>query len=446
MKDLTVGKESKVIFQFAMPLLLANVFQQLYQIIDSVIVGNYLGKEALGAVGASFPLIFALISLIIGITIGTTIIIAQYFGAKNMENVKRAIDTMFIVTFFASIIVTIIGLIFSDDIFRLIKLPEEIMPQAKEYFNIYMGGIIFLFGFNATNAILRGLGDSKTPLVFIVISNIINILLDLLFVVVFKWGISGVAIATVIAYGLTFVAGIIYLNKYHSFVKLNLSKIRFNKSIFKKSVYIGLPMGLQQMFVAVGMIALFSIVNDFGIDVVAAYSVAVRIDSFAILPAMNFAAALTTFVGQNIGANKPERVRRGLISTLLMSSIISVAITAVVVFFGKTIIAWFTPDIKVIEIGVKYLVIVSSFYIVFSSMFVINAVFRGAGDAIIPMFITLIALWLVRIPISWYLSRDMGEVGIWWGIPLAWLFGIMLSTTYYFTGRWKRKVIVKHEN
>ncbi len=444
MKDLTVGKESRVILYFAIPLLLGNVFQQLYQIVDSIIVGNYIGKEALGAVGASFPVIFALISLVMGITIGTTIIIAQYFGAKNMDNVKRAIDTVFIVMFFASILVTILGITFSDEIFRLIKLPEDIVPHAKKYFNIYMAGIIFLFGFNGINAILRGLGDSKTPLVFIVISNIINILLDMLFVVVFKWGIEGVAIATVIAYGLTFIAGIIYLNKYHSFIKLNIFKIKFDKPIFKKSIYIGLPTGLQQMFVAVGMIAMFRIVNDFGTDVVAAYSVAGRIDSFAILPAMNFSAALSTFVGQNLGANKPERVKRGLISTLFMSAIISVIITAIAVFYGESLMSWFTPDGNVIKIGVSYLVIVSSFYIIFSSMFVINAVFRGAGDTLVPMFITLLALWLVRIPISYYLSRDMGEIGIWWGVPMAWIFGVLCSTIYYFIGRWKRKVVVNY--
>lgn len=446
MKDLSVGKEHRVILNFAIPLLLGNVFQQLYNVVDSIVVGNYLGKEALGAVGASFPILFSLISLVIGLAMGTTIIISQYFGAKDMTNVKKAIDTMFFVLAIASLIVTAIGLLFSDDIFRLIKLPEEIMPQAKLYFNIYISGVILMFGFNGTNAILRGLGDSKTPLVFMVISSVINIGLDILFVVVFGWGIEGVAIATIIAQGGAFISGMIYLNRYHSFIKINFLKLDFDRFIFRKSLYIGLPSGLQQMFVAVGMTALFRIVNDFGTDVVAAYSVAGRIDSFALLPAMNFAAALSTFVGQNLGANKPERVRKGLISTIYMSSIVSISITLIAVFLGRILMSWFTKDANVIAIGYDYLIIVSSFYIVFSSMFMVNAVFRGAGDTIVPMFITLLALWLVRIPISWFLSQQIGETGIWWGVPIAWTFGLTLSIIYYFTNRWKSKVVVKHNN
>lgn len=443
MNDLSVGKEYKVILNFAIPMLLGNVFQQLYNVVDSIVVGNYLGKEALGAVGASFPILFTLISLVIGIAMGTTIIISQFFGAKEMDNVRKAIDTMFVVLGIASVIVTFIGLTFSEEIFRLIKLPEEIIPQALKYFNIYIGGIILSFGFNGINAILRGLGDSKTPLVFMIISSLINIGLDLLFVVVFGWGIEGVAIATIIAQGGAFISGMIYLNRYHSFININFLKLSFDKFIFKKSLFIGLPTGLQQMFVALGMSALFRIVNDFGTDVVAAYSAAGRIDSFALLPAMNFSAALSTFVGQNLGANKPERVRNGLISTMLMSAVISITITLVAVFFGETLMGWFTKDANVIAIGHEYLIIVSSFYLIFTTMFIVSAVFRGAGDTIPPMFITLLALWIIRIPVSWVLSQSMGETGIWWGVPIAWTFGLALSIAYYFTGRWKRKVIVK---
>lgn len=443
MRDLSVGKEHRVILTFAIPMLLGNIFQQLYNVVDSMVVGKFLGKEALGAVGASFPILFILISLVIGIGMGTTIIISQYFGAKEMNNVRKAIDTMFLVLGIASVLITAIGLTFSEEIFRLIKLPEEILPQAKLYFNIYISGTIMMFGFNGINSILRGLGDSKTPLVFMIVSSVINIGLDLLFVVVFGWGIEGVAIATIIAQGGAFISGIIYLNKYHSFININFLKLTFDKFIFKKSLYIGLPTGMQQMFVALGMTALFRIVNDYGTDVIAAYSVAGRIDSFALLPAMNFSAALSTFVGQNLGANKPERVRNGLISTLLMSSIISIVITIVAVFFGEFLMGWFTNDVNVIAIGHQYLIIVSSFYLIFTSMFIVSAVFRGAGDTIVPMFITLLALWVIRIPVSWFLSQSMGEVGIWWGVPIAWTFGLSLSIAYYFTGRWKRKVIVR---
>lgn len=442
MKDLTTGKEGSLILKFALPMLLGNVFQQLYNIVDSIIVGNFIGKEALAAVGASFPIIFAFLSLIIGIASGSTIVIAQYFGAKDLEKVKRTINTLFIFLFFASIAISIIGISFSEEIFRLLKLPEEIIPQAKTYFNIFMAGVIVSFGFNGTSAILRGLGDSKTPLYFLIISTFINIGLDLLFVLVLKMGIAGVAIASVIAQGGAFFTAIIYLNRTHKIVRFSFKDLKFDRDIFKKSVRIGLPTGLQQTFVALGMMALISIVNGFGTDVIAAYSVATRIDSIASLPAMNFAAALATFVGQNIGAKKIDRVRAGFIATLKMSSIISVVVSVSVLLFSSSIISIFTDDPEVIRIGKEYLIIVSAFYIVFTAMFTISGVMRGAGDTLIPMFISLIALWVIRIPGAWILSKKLGEIGIWWAIPMGWFVGFALSYIYYLTGNWKKKSVV----
>ena len=442
MKDLTTGKEGSLILKFALPMLLGNVFQQLYNIVDSIIVGNFIGKEALAAVGASFPIIFVFLSLIIGIASGSTIVIAQYFGAKDIEKVKRTIDTLFIFLFFASIVISIVGVIFSEDIFRMLKLPEEIIPQATTYFNIFIGGVIVSFGFNGTSAILRGLGDSKTPLYFLIVSTFINIGLDLLFVLVFKWGIAGVAIASVIAQGGAFLTAIIYLNRNHKIIRFSFTKMVFDKDIFKKSIRIGLPTGLQQTFVAVGMTALISIVNTFGTNVIAAYSVVMRISSLASLPAMNFAAALSSFVGQNIGAKKIERVRPGFISTLKMSSLVSIIVSAFVLLGSGFLMNLFTNDAEVIRIGKEYLMIVGAFYVIFSAMFSISGVMRGAGDTLIPMFISLIALWIVRIPSAWLLSREFGEVGIWWAMQIGWLVGFVLSYIYYLTGNWKKKVIV----
>lgn len=445
MKDLSVGKESRLIWHFALPMLLGNVFQQMYNIVDSIIIGNYLGKQALAAVGASFPIIFILISMVIGFASGATIIIAQYFGSKNLEKVKRTIDTLYIFLFFASIFLSIIGIIFNDEIFRLVDLPEDVLPYAKLYLNVYLSGLIFFFGFNGTAAILRGLGDSKTPLYFLMISTVMNIAFDLLFVVVFKWGIAGVAVATIIAQGGAFITAIFYLNRTHKVVRLTLRDLVFDYEIFRKSIRIGLPSGLQQTVVAVGMLALIWIVNLFGTDVIAAFAVAMRIDSLAALPAMNFAAALSTFVGQNLGANKPERVRAGLIATLKMTSVVSVTITIIAIVFSKPLIAAFTDDPEVIRIGAQYLVIVSSFYILFSTLFVFNGVMRGAGDTIIPMFITLFALWVVRIPVSYFLSQEIGVTGIWWGSPVGWFAGMVLSILYYFSGRWKKKAVIKYD-
>lgn len=445
MQDLTEGKPGRLIFRFATPMLIGNVFQQVYNVTDSIIVGKFLGKEALAAVGASFPLIFLLISLIIGIASGSTIIISQHFGAKNIEKVKRTIDTMYIFLFFASLLIMIVGILFSGTIFRLIKLPEELIPDASLYLNVYLTGSLFFFGFNGTSAILRGLGDSKTPLYFLIISTIANIFFDLLFVVVFKWGISGAAIATVIAQAGAFVTTVIYLNRTHPIINLSWRKLNWDREIFRSSVRIGLPTGFQQTFVSLGMIALLRIVNDFGTNVIAAYSVAGRIDGMAALPAMNFSQALSTYVGQNIGAKKMDRVRQGLLSTLNMSTWTAIITTILIIIFRYPLMALFVSDQAVIQIGGEYLLIVASFYIFFSGMFVIGGVMRGAGDTLIPMFITLFSLWIIRIPLAAVLSKYIGVTGIWWAIPIAWFMGMSLSFLYYRTGKWKKKSIIRIE-
>lgn len=445
MKDLTAGKEWKVILQFAFPMLLGNVFQQLYNVVDSIIVGNFLGKEALASVGASFPVIFVMISLVIGITMGITIIISQYYGAKNFEKVKTAIDTMNIFLFFTSIFLSILAYFLSEPIFRLIKLPEELMADAVIYFRWFTSGFILMFGYNTVAAILRGLGDSKTPLYFLIISTIVNIVLDILFVVVLKFGVASVALATVIANGVAFLTAILYLNKKHEMIRIKFRNLVFDKEIFRQSIRIGLPSGIQQSFVALGMMALYWIVNDFGTDAIAAYSVAHRLDSFAGMPAMTLGSALSTFVGQNLGANKMSRVKKGMHATWIISIITSLLVFLSMILFKENFMAAFNQDPRVIEIGASYLMIVSGFYVVFSSMFTINGVLRGAGATIIPMFSTLIALWVLRIPLSYYMSQDMGTDGIWWGIPIAWAFGFIMSYIYYLSGKWKNKGVVKYD-
>jgi len=446
MTDFTVGNERKLILKFTIPMLLGNVFQQFYQIIDSIIVGHNLGKEALAAVGASFPIIFLLISLIIGIASGGTIIISQFYGAKEPEKVRRTIDTMYIFVIIAGIITGGLGILFSENIFHLIKLPSEIIPQAKIFMNVYMTGMVFFFLFNGTSSILRGLGDSKTPLYFLIIANVTNIIFVFLFIKVFHWGIAGAAWATVLSQAGAAITIIWYLNRTHDLVKLNTWRLVFDKDIFYKSLKIGLPSGLQQSFVALGMVALVSIVNRFGTNVIAAYSVAGRIDSMASMPAMNFGQALSAFVGQNLGANKPWRVKNGLKATLFMANFIALIITLVSIFLGKWIMGWFTTDQNVINEGYQYLVIVGSFYFTFSSMFVIGGLLRGAGDTLIPMFITLFSLWIIRIPLAVILSSWFGENGIWWSIPAGWICGLTGSYIWYKTGKWKSKVLVKYDD
>ena len=445
MQDLTNGKEGKLIFQFAAPMLLGNVFQQLFSVVDSIVVGNFVGKEALAAVGASFPVIFIMVSMIIGLVIGTTVVISQYFGAKDFVKVKRAIDTMYIYSAIAGIITTVIGLIISEPLLRLLGLPEDIMPQATQYLRIYLSGLIIFFGFNGISAVLRGLGDSKTPLYFLIIATVANIVLDLLFVAVFKMGVAGAAYATLIANGLAFLLAIIWLNKTHKLIRIAIKGLHFDREIFRHSIRIGLPTGIQQTLVAMGALALMGIVNKFGTNVIAGFSVASRLDSLAMIPAMSFSQALSTFVGQNIGANKPERIRAGLISTVKMSGIVTIVTTVFIIFTGHILMSLFTNDAEVIRLGDQYLTIVSSFYIMFTLMFIYTGVMRGAGDTLIPMFFSLLSLWIIRIPMAWFLSGKIGATGIWWAIPAGWLIGLALSFSYYKSGRWKKKAVVKYQ-
>ncbi len=445
MRNLTEGKPGRQILHFAWPMLAGNIFQQLYNVVDSIVIGKFIGKEALAAVGASFPFIFALVSFIIGIAIGSTVIIAQYFGAKELNNVKKAIDTLYIFMFFASITLTSLGIYFSNAIFGLISLPSDVLPLAVKYFKIYALGFIFFFGYQGTGAILRGLGDSKTPFYFLAGSTVLNIIFDLLFVAVFHWGIEGVSAATVLSQAIAFFAIVIYINKYHALISFNPLAMRFDKVIFKKAFKIGFPAGIQQTIVAVGFMALYRIVNMFGTSTIAAYSIAMRIDSFAVMPAMNFSAALSTFTGQNIGAGKMFRVSEGFKATVKMALSTAIFISILAIVFADPLMRAFTNDQEVIMLGKQYLYIVSPFYILFSIMFSITGVLRGAGDTLIPMFFTIMSLWIIRIPVSYFLSMEIGARGIWWGIPIAWSAGVSMAWLYYKSGKWKNKAVVKRQ-
>lgn len=443
MKDFTTGNIPRQIFHFSLPIIIGNFFQQLYNIVDSIVVGNFIGKEALAAVGASFPIIFLLISLVVGVSNGATIIISQYFGAKDLQSVQKAIDTSNIFLFFSSIAISILGITFSEQIFRLIDLPAEAIDDATTYLNIYLSGLFGLFGYYGLGAILRGLGDSKTPLYTQLVAAVINIILDLLFIIVFKLGVAGVAIATIIAQGGTFLGLALYLNRRHKVIKVTIRNIAFDWEIFRQSVRIGLPSGLQQSVVALGMMTIIWIVNGFGTAAIAAYSIASRIDMLAVMPAMNFAQGLSTFVGQNIGAKRIERVHLGFKSTLIMSIILSIIITLGIVLFGDALMGLFIQDETIIQMGKEYLVIVSSFYVCFSVLFTSNGALRGAGDTLIPMFITIVSLWVIRIPLSYILAEYIGVTGIWWGIPAGWIVGMVFSFLYYLKGNWKRKAVIK---
>ena len=448
MLDLTEGKPWKLLFHFSIPMLIGNVLMQLYSVADFYIVGNYIGPEAMASVGTTMPILFSLVSFIIGITIGSTVIVSQYFGAKDAVNVKRSIDTIIIFIVIAAIFVMVVGLIFCEPLLRLVKTPEDVFDGAYIFMRINLVGLLPLFGVNCLSAILRGVGDSKTPLFCLMISSAINIVLLLIFVPGMNWGIAGAAWATILAQTITVIGMTLWLNHKHPVIKITIRKLSFDMDIFRNSVRIGLPNGVQQALVAVGMMALLGIVNRFATvnsDILVAYSIVNRIDSLAMAPAMTFASAIAAFVGQNVGAQKFNRIPKGLTATMIFSAMLTMIISIVIIIFAHPIMKLFSTEINpdVITVGGHYLLIVCPFCIVFSIMFVFTGVMRGAGDTLIPMFITLLSLWLVRIPLASFLSGFMGPDGIWWSVPIAWTVGAVCAYLYYRTGRWKNKGVVK---
>jgi len=445
MKDLTTGDETKQLISFAIPMLLGNIFQQFYNMVDSFVVGRFLGTTALAAVGTSFPVIFFMLALIMGVTMGSTVLISQFFGAKDMGSLRKVISTSYIFLFAAGLIMTVIGVASTDFILKALAVPDDIMPEASAYLRIIFAGMLTTFGYNGVAAMLRGLGDSKTPLYLLIASTLINVVLDLVFVVVFKWGVGGAAWATIIAQAISFLGALIVLDKKNPYVRLDHRNLKWDKTIFAQMLRIGLPTGIQQTLVSLGMMVLSRIVNEFGPLTMAAYTAAARIDSIASMPAMNLGQAVTTFTGQNIGAGKTERVRRGHLSAIAVNSVISLAMTLCVILFGRPLMGIFTTDQAVIEIGVHYLLIVGLFYAIFGIMFINNGVMRGAGDVFIPMISTVLALWVIRVPAALLFTRvfHMGTNGIWWSIPAGWIIGFIFTSLYYRSGKWKSKAIVR---
>ncbi len=443
MKDFTTGYEGRLILNFAVPMLLGNVFMQTYQLVDSIIVGQYLGKEALAAVGASTPIIFMVVALIMGIGIGASVVVSQYFGAKQYDKVRDTCDTLFLFLLVAGAAVSVLGVLGSRYVLQWIGLPEDVLPHAVEFLRIYFVGAILLFGYNAVAAILRGVGDSKTPLYFLILSSALNVALDFLFILGFGWGIAGAAWATTVSQGVAFILCVIYVNRRGGVVRVRVFHTRFDRAIFRQCLRLGLPTGIQQMFVGAGNTAVMSIVSGFGTNVIAAYSAVMRIDMFAALPIMNFSSALTSFVGQNIAVGKFRRIHRGLLSTLLMSIASCVLINVSIILFAGPLIGIFTTDPAVIAYGKQCLIIMNAFYCIFGIMFTFNGLLRGAGAAVVPMLTTMLSLWLVRVPAAALFSGWWGEVGIWWSVPIGWALGAVGSVAYYFSGKWKTKSIIR---
>lgn len=439
MNDLTKGNEAKGIFFFAMPMLIGSLFQQLYNTADSIIVGRFVGVEAMAAVSGANPIMFLLTSLLMGITLGFSILVSQYFGSKKMDKVKSTIDTTYIFVFIASIVITFLGIALTTPILKLMNTPDNIFNLSKGYLNIIFAGTIFSAGYNSISAILRGLGDSKNPLIFLIISTVLNIILDIVFIIYFDMGINGVALATIIAQGVSFIFSIIYLNKKHNVLKFDIKNLSFNKNIFIRGLRLGVPSGIQQMLFSVGTVTLQSLVNGYGTSAMAAFGAGAKIESFISLPIINLGAALSTFVAQNIGAKKAERIKKGLHASLIMSTVLAISVAFLFLFFSEELVRLFNTDEEVVKIGSEYLRTIGPFFIAVCTSYMQSSVIKGAGDSMFALISSMISLWLVRIPAAYVFSNMFGTVGLWYGIVFGWAVGLVITHIYYVRGSWQRK-------
>ena len=437
--DLTEGKVWKVIVRFALPLLVGNLLQQFYNITDSIIVGQFLGKEALAAVSASFFIYYFIISLVIGVGSGTTVVISQLFGAKQYQKVQLAFSSFFIFMLVGGIILSIAGIIFAEPVFRLTNTPEEVIPQAVAYFRIYIGGTFLFVTFNSIISILRGVGESVRPMLFILITTVLNIAFDLLFILVFKWGIEGAARATVVSQGIGMCIALAYVNNTHPLLSIKKQDMLFDWKLFKESLKIGLPTSVQQCAIALGLIALLGIVNSFGTNTLTAYGAAGKIDTIITQAILTLSGALAAFCGQNIGAGRLDRVKKGVRFTMYTNIALGLLTFAAVYLFGNEMMRIFTKDIDVVAIGKEYLIIIGGFFIVHGALNVYNGALRGAGDTLFPMITSLVCLWLIRIPLAYYLSSWLGRNGIWWAIGISITIGLIVTFVYYKMGFWKRR-------
>lgn len=437
--DLTKGKVWKVIVRFAVPLLVGNLLQQFYNITDSIIVGQFLGKEALAAVSASFFIYYFIISLVIGVGSGTTVVISQLFGAKQYQKVQLAFSSFFIFMLVGGIILSIAGIIFAEPVFRLTNTPEEVIPQAVAYFRIYIGGTFLFVTFNSIISILRGVGESVRPMLFILITTVLNIAFDLLFILVFKWGIEGAARATVVSQGIGMCIALAYVNNTHPLLSIKKQDMLFDWKLFKESLKIGLPTSVQQCAIALGLIALLGIVNSFGTNTLTAYGAAGKIDTIITQAVLTLSGALAAFCGQNIGAGRLDRVKKGVQFTMYTNIALGLLTFAAVYLFGNEMMRIFTKDIDVVAIGKEYLLIIGGFFIVHGALNVYNGALRGAGDTLFPMITSLVCLWLIRIPLAYYLSSWLGRNGIWWAIGISITIGLIVTFVYYKIGFWKRR-------
>ena len=445
-QDMTVGKPLSNLIAFSVPLLIGNLAQQMYNTADSIIVGQYVGDSALAAVGASGPILNLLLLLFMGISTGAGILVSQYFGAHRLEELEKSVGTCLTLTFIASLIIMAVGPIIIEPLMTLLDTPPDVYDMAVDYLTIVTVGIMGSAYYNIGSGILRGLGDSVSPLLYLIVACMLNIVLDIVFVANLGMTADGVALATVIAQAVSAflcVWKITHMKKILTVRKKNLIP---DQQMTVRTVRLGLPSGLTQMIFSMAAIVVQALTNSFGTSVIACAIVVMRVDGFAMMPNFTFGMAMTTFVGQNVGAGRLDRVQEGVKKGTAAGLIVATALVAAILLFGENLMRMFTQTEEVVRLGVHMLHILALGYIAMAVTQTLSGVMRGAGDTLTPMWISLITTVVIRMPLAYgiaYFTRSEAmPVGnpdcLFISLLVSWVMGALLTTLFYRRGKWRR--------
>lgn len=438
-KDLTTGSPEKVLWQFSIPMFVSVIFQQMYNIADSVIAGKFAGENALAAVGASYPITMIFMAIAVGSNIGCSVIISGLFGAKKYEELRTAVSTTFIAAFAISVFLTAVGLAGTGGLMCMIQTPENIFSDGELYLGIYIGGFAFLYLYNIATGIFSALGDSKTPLYFLIASSLGNILLDYLFVAICGFGVAGVAWATFIAQGIACVLALFTMNRRLNTVGTTGKVPVFSVEMLRKIARIAIPSILQQSFISIGNIFIQGLVNSYGSSVIAGYSAAIKLNTFAITSYTTLGNGMSNFTAQNLGAGLTERVRKGFRAGIQLAMIVAVPFFAAYFLFGRYMVSLFMTQESTLalETGVEFLKITAPFYFVVALKLMADGVLRGAGA--MKQFMTATFTDLVlRVVLAFVLAGTFKVTGIWLSWPIGWVAATILSLAFYRKGSWKK--------
>lgn len=434
---MTEGKISKSILLFALPILLGNLFQQLYNVVDSIVVGNVVGKEALAAVSSTGSIINLVIGLINGIFVGAGVMIARYYGATNKKSLSVAVHTTIAFGFIAGIIVTVFGMIFTPLFLRLTGTPDDVFADSVVYLRIYFAGGIGSVMYNACMGIFQAVGDSKRPLYYLIIAAITNVILDILFVAVFNWGVGGAAVATVISHFASSILGFIALTKADGDYKVTVKKIKIDGKMLKVLLKIGLPTGIQNSIVAFANVVVQSNINQFGSIAMAGSGSYNKLEGFAFLPITSFSVALTTFIGQNLGAKQYDRVMQGARFGIITGVTLTEIIGIIIWIFAPQLIGIFNSNPAVIEQGVIRARIICLFYFLLALSHCFAGILRGAGKTNIPMIVMLVSWCLIRIAYITVTVKIIPDIRVvFWSYPITWFISSVVFFIYYKKSNW----------